>query len=299
MKFLQKRRLVVDQKHLSSQNNEQLSIFMYGLYQDNVLSYLMRINDMKMFEYILQRGISPLSSNHNELNALHYAIQLEKLNFLAYLLEGDFEACNNKSTANDVIEAKSRRLEGLLNDQSRTEKKYWIFESLVALDRFTLNEGYTPLILSMKAEKEEMASYIIQIIMVRERLRTQSTISQTFKSKFVHIDDLLSYKDKKSKTALLTSARSGFISSFKQLFALGANFYVTCGKLNNALHYANMSENEDLVKFVSWSDAENSSGYYLHNQRNVRGMLPIDYDRKKRFYDIVYHIWESASLSKN
>ena len=42
----------------------------------------------------------------------------------------------------------------------------------MALDRFTLNEGYTPLILSMKAEKEEMASYIIQIIMVRERLRT-------------------------------------------------------------------------------------------------------------------------------
>lgn len=35
--------------------------------------------------------MSPLASNHNDFTAVHYAIQLEKYNFLAYLLEGDFE----------------------------------------------------------------------------------------------------------------------------------------------------------------------------------------------------------------
>jgi hypothetical protein len=52
----------------------------------------MRINDTEKFDYILKRGISPLASNQNELSALHFAIELEKLNFLSYLLEGDFEA---------------------------------------------------------------------------------------------------------------------------------------------------------------------------------------------------------------
>ena len=45
MKFLQRRRIVINQKNLSSKNNSQLSSFIYGLYQDNVLTYLMRIND--------------------------------------------------------------------------------------------------------------------------------------------------------------------------------------------------------------------------------------------------------------
>ena len=61
-----------------------------------------------------------------------------------------------------------------------------------------------------------------------------------------------------------------------------------------------MSENEKLIQYISWSDAENSTGYgYMHNQKNIRGMVPIDYDRKKRFYDTVYHIWEIVSIIKS
>ncbi len=119
--------------------------------------------------------------------------------------------------------------------------------------------------------------------MVREKLRLDPNIPESIRNKFSKLSDFLSYRDKKSKTPLLTTAKSGFLNTFKLIFDIGCNFYSTCAKLNNALHYANMSENEELVRFISWSDAENSSGYYLHNQRNVRGMLPIDYDRKKRF----------------
>ena len=28
-------------------------------------------------------------------------------------------------------------------------------------------------------------------------------------------------------------------------------------------------------------------------------MLPIDYDQKRKFFDIVHHIWESASIKSN
>ena len=28
-------------------------------------------------------------------------------------------------------------------------------------------------------------------------------------------------------------------------------------------------------------------------------MIPIEYDRKRRFYDTVYHIWESVSIVKS
>ena len=44
-----------------------------------------------------------------------------------------------------------------------------------------------------------------------------------------------------------------------------------------------MGENEDIVRFIASSDAENSMGTYLHLQKNVRGLLPIDYDVKKKF----------------
>jgi hypothetical protein len=63
----------------------------------------------------------------------------------------------------------------------------------------------------------------------------------------------------------MTAAKNGYLESFKLLFDLGAHFYVTSAKLNNVLHNAIISENEELIKFVAWSDAENSSGYYLHN----------------------------------
>jgi hypothetical protein len=52
----------------------------------------MRVDDMKTFKYVLKRGVSPLAANENDMNTLHFAIILEKLNFISYLLEGDYDA---------------------------------------------------------------------------------------------------------------------------------------------------------------------------------------------------------------
>lgn len=47
---------------------------------------------MSTFEYVLQRGVSPLTSNHNDHSSLHFAIEQEKLSHISYLLEGDFDS---------------------------------------------------------------------------------------------------------------------------------------------------------------------------------------------------------------
>lgn len=133
------------------------------------------------------------------------------------------------------------------------------------MDRCSLNEGYTPLILSMRTEKEEISSYIIQMAIVREKIRQEQKLPQELRSQFVPLDVFLNFRDKKSGSGLLAAAKSGFYTSFKQLFDLGANFYMTTAKMNNVQHNAVRSENDELVKFISWTDAENSSGYYLHH----------------------------------
>jgi hypothetical protein len=112
----------VEQKHLASKNKEQLSAFMYGLYQDNVLSYLMRVGDQQTFEYVLRREVSPLSANSNDLNALHFAVQLERVSFLSYLLEGDFEGYNFIGFSDEDIDNKAKRISTIINEG----KQHWV-----------------------------------------------------------------------------------------------------------------------------------------------------------------------------
>lgn len=92
---------------------------MYGLYKDNVLTYLIRISDMSTFEYILRRDVSPLASNENDLNAIHIAIKLEKMSFLSYLFEGDFYSYQENSLDEVIIEAKYKRLVTILTETNR------------------------------------------------------------------------------------------------------------------------------------------------------------------------------------
>ena len=52
----------------------------------------MRIDDKQTVKYVLKRHLSPLASNYNDMNALHFALILDKIHFLSYLFEADFEA---------------------------------------------------------------------------------------------------------------------------------------------------------------------------------------------------------------
>ena len=50
----------------------------------------MRLDDKSKFEYLLRRGILPSSTDKEGFNAIHYAIRMGKIEFLSYMLEGDY-----------------------------------------------------------------------------------------------------------------------------------------------------------------------------------------------------------------
>ena len=77
---------------LATYSNKQLQVFCYGIYSDNALTYTMRMEDSEKFQYLLARGVLPSATDSSGCNAIHYAIRMEKLNFLSYMLEGDFNA---------------------------------------------------------------------------------------------------------------------------------------------------------------------------------------------------------------
>ena len=81
------------------------------------------------------------------MNTLHYAIHLEKISFLSYLLEGDFEAYKEGD-----LELKYQNLLKLLNEPDKKMEKQWIIESLKGLERFSLNEGYSVFSLAIKSK---------------------------------------------------------------------------------------------------------------------------------------------------
>jgi hypothetical protein len=62
----------------------------------------MRFEDRENFVYLLKRGIKVESQDKNGNNAVHFAIQLEKLHYLTFLFEGTFESIMAKDIENDL-----------------------------------------------------------------------------------------------------------------------------------------------------------------------------------------------------
>lgn len=56
-----------------------------------MLTYSIRCGDKENFEYLLNRGISILKFDKKGNNCLHFAINIEKLDIIAYLTERNYE----------------------------------------------------------------------------------------------------------------------------------------------------------------------------------------------------------------
>lgn len=70
-------------------SNEHLSRFIINEGQDNALTFAMKCKNFKVFKQLLQKGVSPLCTNIDGMTAVHYAIEMERTEYLIYLFEGD------------------------------------------------------------------------------------------------------------------------------------------------------------------------------------------------------------------
>lgn len=57
----------------------------------------MKCKNFKVFKQLLHKGVSPLCTNCDGMTAVHYAIELERFEFLVYLFEGDSSSFNDYS----------------------------------------------------------------------------------------------------------------------------------------------------------------------------------------------------------
>lgn len=127
----------------------------------------MRIDDSKTFKYVLKRQVSPLSANLNDQNAVHFACLFDKIHFLSYLFEADFEAYHEE----DEEERYLRIVHNLT-----VSKHHWVYDALVAIDRCTLNKGVSPLHLALKCDSEGISLYLIKVAQVRERIKNEGLL---------------------------------------------------------------------------------------------------------------------------
>lgn len=49
----------------------------------------MKCKNLKVFKQLLNKGVSPLCMNCDGMTAVHYAIELERVEYLTYLFEGE------------------------------------------------------------------------------------------------------------------------------------------------------------------------------------------------------------------
>lgn len=73
-------------------SNEHLSRFIINDGKDNALTFSMKCKNFKVFKQLLIKGVSPMCMNADGMTAVHYAVEMGRLEYLTYLFEGDTQA---------------------------------------------------------------------------------------------------------------------------------------------------------------------------------------------------------------
>ena len=245
----------------------KLSEHKYGVHMDNYLTYAIRYNNRTAVEYLLNRDeITPLISNSDNKNALHFAVETENIKIISYLCEGSW----NISSGMFSLE--------ILKDKS------WIKESWKALDKATIFEGYTPFHIAVILGNLEIVQYFVKIM----NYRTKTSNIENNNEKFMSIEEMLECKAIEEMTPLLLAARYNNKEVFKYLLHLGASPYAINTKFRNGLHFAVMNRNHEIVQILSKIGQEKS---LLISQMDYRGSKPIVYDKKNEFKLLLVDIW--------
>lgn len=112
-------------KSLALISNEHLSKFIINSGEDNALTFTMRVGNFNVFKFLLAKGVSVLTLNDNGKTAVHFAIEFGKIEYLAYLFEGE----TNGAASWELIQ--SENAEGIDPEYfSKLSHKQHIWQSL-------------------------------------------------------------------------------------------------------------------------------------------------------------------------
>lgn len=108
-------------------------------------------------------------------------------------------------------------------------------------------------------------------------------------------NSILENTNKYKMTPFLTSVNENKIEQVKYLAEIGCNIWAKNEKLENALHLAFKSKSADLIKLISFLDADKN---ILKGQVDLNKRKPSDLDPSKQLIKYQRHPWELVQQGK-
>ena len=138
----------------------------------------------------MQRGLKPSVTDEAGASALQYSVRMERIEYLSYMLEGDFNAYLSEEFSMPMlnISSMSKRtcmsgggaslLLGVHNIAFQRNKKAAIIDALLSLDTSSLIHGHTPFHDAAKVGNTEIFLYLLRIFKRREEILKQAYIKK-------------------------------------------------------------------------------------------------------------------------
>jgi len=236
---------------LASISNELLEKFIYGVQNDNALTYSIRVNNIEIFQYLTKRGVNLTLSDYNNKNVLHFAVQFSRLDFLRFIFQ-DFDTQYKDGLEDLLLESSSEESDNEVLEH--ISKCPWLLQAFKCLDKSSYREGNTPLIRACMIGDVEVVHFLLVQLELRDRYSELQSKKEQGASGYFTLKEAIEFANKENMTALLVAAKYNNFRAVKELCNRDANIYQTCNKMQNVLHYAILNENEEMIKFFIEKD---------------------------------------------
>ncbi len=238
----------------------------------------MRMDRRDAVEYLLNRGLNPLSSDDAGKTAVHYAIEFQSMSMLCYLCEGVWE-----SAASLAI----RKGQPAIYPAESPAFPPWVLSAWSAIDYAATPERLVPLHFCAIIDSLYVLKYVVYILNLRVKLKGANV-------DFLRMGDMIELRSKSGLTPLLLAAQHAKNQNFEYFVSLGANLRAVTSKMQNALHLAVIDKNENMIKMIGTMDEEG----WLRRQVDYRGRRPLNYDRKGEYKVLMISVWEAIRESR-
>lgn len=153
-------------------------------------------------------------------------------------------------------------------------------------------DGVTPFHEAARLGNIKALQYLVRVLKMRNQFMLNNKQITKPTDNIKTLKEVLEFTDYQNMTPLLVAAKSNHIEVVKYLIDEGANVYASCSQMQNALHYAVINQNEEMIKLLVFSDAESS---ILRNEKNIRNLKPDQLDKDKMYNTIFNNPWELIS----